>query len=218
MGTEQQGNSCFSSDEVPMTYYLYSTKLVNQQGRTGRLAISVKAQNDWAAYANYPYIEVYCTRDKSALSNAIGYDCTEWLCRSRRTILFADTAGLVSRKFQSTDRELVERAKSIVRFDHISTWSSDYGKELLLTEPYCDWGSVEFAALHQIGIEAIRLPTNLSPYCGRWDPAPGAMPWTYSYLLCDIAASQSLKNLESRLAVAAPNAPRWNDTSGVRHV
>ena len=201
-----------------MTYYLYSTKLVNQQGRTGRLAISVKAQNDWAAYANYPYIEVYCTRDKSALSNAIGYDCTEWLCRSRRTILFADTAGLVSRKFQSTDRELIERAKSIVRLDHISVWSSRYGAKLLMTEPYCDWGLWQFSALMDMGIPAIRLPTNLSPYCGRWDPTPGAKPWTYSYLLGDMAASQSLKNVESRLSGAAPIAPRWNDTSGVRHV
>ena len=218
MGAEQQGNSCFSSDEVPMTYYLYSDKLAKAHGKAGRLVISIKAQNDWATYANYPYLEVYCTRDKRALSNAVGYDCTEWFCRSRRTILFADTAGLVSRKLQSSDRELIERAKLIVRFDHTSAWSSGYGEELLLTEPYCDWGSVEFAALHQLGIEAIRLPTNLSPYCGRWDPTPSAKPWTYSYLLGDMSASQSLKNVESRLAGAAPNAPRWNDTSGVRHV
>jgi len=201
-----------------MTYYLYSTKLVNQQGRTGRLAISVKAQNDWAAYANYPYIEVYCTRDKSALSNAIGYDCTEWFCRSRRTILFADTAGLVSRKFQSTDRELVERAKSIVRFDHTSAWSSGCGEELLLTEPYCDWGLWQFSVLMDMGIAAIRLPTNLSPYCGRWDPTPGAKPWTYSYLLCDASASECLKEVEDRLNAAVGKAPPWNDTSGVRHV
>jgi hypothetical protein len=188
------------------------------QGGARRQVISIDADRSWPAYVMYPYHELYCTRDKRALSDAIGYDRTEWLCRSRRTILFADTAGLLSQNLQSTHRELVEKAKSIVRCDHISAWSSGSGEELLLTEPYFEWGSVEFAALHQIGIEAIRLPTNLSPYCGRWDPTPGAKPWTYSYLLGDIAASQSLKNVESRLAGAAPNAPRWNDTSGVRHV
>ena len=180
--------------------------------------ISIKAQNDWAAYANYPYLEVYCSRDKSALSNVIGYDCTEWLCRSRRTILFADTAGLLSRKPQSTHQELVERAKSIVRFDHTSAWSSGYGEELLLTEPYCDWGLSQFSALMEIGIAAIRLPTNLSPYCGRWDPTPGAKPWTYSYLLCDASASECMKEVEDRLNAAVGKAPPWNDASGVRHV
>ena len=201
-----------------MIHLLYSDKLVKAHGKSGRLVISIKAQNDWAAYANYPYLEVYCSRDKSALSNVIGYDCTEWLCRSRRTILFADTAGLLSRKPQSTHQELVERAKSIVRFDHTSAWSSGYGEELLLTEPYCDWGSVEFAALHKIGIEAIRLPTNLSPYCGRWDPTPGAMPWTTSYLLCDASASGCLQEVEDRLNDAVIGAPQWNDISGIGYV
>ena len=201
-----------------MIYNLYSTKLVIQHGRAVRLVAYIQAQEDWGLYANYPYLDVNCTRDERACRNLIGDDCTEWLCRARRTILFADTAGLAARRLTSSDRELIARAIGVVRFDHTSAWSSGYGKGLLLTEPYCYWSLEQFNALREMGIAAIRLPMNLSPYCGRWDPNPGAIPWTYSYLLCDAGASGCLREVEHRLNAAARKAPRWNDISGVRHV
>jgi len=201
-----------------MNYTLYSTNLVMHQGEARRQMISVAAVRPWTVYAKYPHIEVNCTRDKRVLRNSIGDDHTESLCRVRRTILFADSADLVARKLKSSDRKLIETAMAVVRFDHTSAWSSGYGEELLLTEPYCDWGLLQFSALMDIGIAAIRLPTNLSPYCGRWDPTPGAKPWTHSYLLCDANASECLQEVEDRLNAALSNAPLWNDISGVGYV
>jgi len=201
-----------------MKYTLYSTNLVMHQGEARRQMISIETDRPWSVYANYPYIEVNCTRNTAFLLNTNGNDCTEWLCVTRRAAQFADHAELFTRKLKLSDRKLMTRLSTVVRFDHTSAWSSGYGEELLLTEPYCNWGLRQFSALMDMGIAAIRLPTNLSPYCGRWDPTPGAKPWTYSYLLCNASASECLQEVEDRLNAAVIEAPQWNDISGIRYV
>lgn len=180
--------------------------------------ISIETDRPWSQYAKYPYLQVNCTRNRRRLHNTIGNASASWLCVARRAVQFADSSGLVARKWKPSDRALMNRAKTVVGFDHTSSWSFGYGERFLLTEPYDNWGPGKFFALQQIGISAIRLPTNLSPYCGGWDPTPGAMPWSNSYLLGDMAVSQSLKNVEPRLAGDAPNAPQWNDVSGIGYV
>jgi len=203
-----------------MKYTLYSTKLVMHRGKPRRQMISIETDRPWSQYAEYRYLQVNCTRNRRLLLDTIGDASPSWLCVARRAVQFADSSGLVARKLKPSDRALMNRAETVAWFDHTTSWSSGYGygEELLLTEPYFEWGSVEFAALHQIGISAIRLPTNLSPYCGGWDPTPGAMPWTTSYLLCDASASGCLQEVEDRLNDAVIGAPQWNDISGIGYV
>jgi len=202
-----------------MKYTLYSTNLVMHQGEARRQMISIETDRPWSQYAKYPYLQVNCTRNRRLLLDTIVDASPSWLCVARRAVQFADSSGLIARKWKPSDRALRNRAKTFVGFDHTSSWSFGYGERFLLTEPYDNWGPGKFVALQQIGISAIRLPTNLSPYCGgRWDPTPGAMPWTTSYLLCDASASGCLQEVEDRLNDAVIGAPRWNDISGIGYV
>jgi hypothetical protein len=80
------------------------------------------------------------------------------------------------------------------------------------------------------GLIAIELPTAISPYCGRWDPTPGAKPWTTSFLICDADEADKLDNLIFKIntkmeddkfhggPIEANLIPAWNSLEGVSYV
>ena len=144
----------------------------------------------------------------------------EWLSVFRRTVLFADTTGLKpinidksSSGFKTLDT-LVERH---IYCDHVTYWQSSLGSKFLLNEPYFIESDYQ-EKLIGAGLVSIVAPTNLSPYCGRWNPAVGATPGTTSYLICDKAHVLELMQIDSLLKAGLLNAPEWNDTAEVHHV
>ena len=56
----------------------------------------------------------------------------------------------------------------------------------------------------------IEVPTNITPYSGGWDPAPGANPGTKSFLITSILKKRQLEEVLRRLEEAAKNMPPWN--------
>ena len=144
----------------------------------------------------------------------------EWLSVFRRTVLFADTTGLKpinidksSSEFKALDT-LVERH---IYCDHVTYWQSSLGSKFLLNEPYFIESDYQ-EKLIGAGLVLIVVPTNSSPYCGKWDPAVGATPGTTSYLICDKAHALELMQIDSLLKAGLLNAPEWNDTAEVHHV
>ena len=144
----------------------------------------------------------------------------EWLSVFRRTVLFADTTGLKpinidksSSEFEALDT-LVERH---IYCDHVTYWQSSLGSKFLLNEPYFIESDYQ-EKLIGAGLVLIVVPTNSSPYCGKWDPAVGATPGTTGYLICDKAHALELMQIDSLLKAGLLNAPEWNDTAEVHHV
>ncbi|TSA14895.1 MAG: hypothetical protein D4R79_02355 [Comamonadaceae bacterium] len=108
------------------------------------------------------------------------------------------------------------KVEKAVHCDHRSLWKSDLGTLFLLNEPY--YGVVnEQQGLHSAGLIAMEVPVDLSPYCGCWDAAPGAIPGTRSYLIGDAADVFELGAMIQKLQLAAALALPWNDTQGIHH-
>jgi hypothetical protein len=116
--------------------------------------------------------------------------------RGRRWPAFIKATGL---------KELRNRAPDFdheITLDHF-TGLTDGRVDFVLTEPY---GALEPC----IGVVAIKVPTNLSPYCGKWNPKPGSLPWTTSWLYTDQKNVNALRIIEHNLSLAALTAPPWN--------
>jgi hypothetical protein len=60
------------------------------------------------------------------------------------------------------------------------------------------------------GLAAVELPHEIAPYCGVWDPAPGALPRTRTFLICNAVSEKKLLRLLDLLKQAAASMPRWN--------
>jgi hypothetical protein len=56
----------------------------------------------------------------------------------------------------------------------------------------------------------IEVPTNIAPYCGSWDPAPGGKPGTKTFLITSILKKRQLEAVLRRLEKAAASMPLWN--------
>ncbi len=56
----------------------------------------------------------------------------------------------------------------------------------------------------------IEVPTKFAPYCGSWDPTPGADPGTKTFLVTSILKKRQLEEVLRRLEQAAENMPPWN--------
>jgi hypothetical protein len=132
----------------------------------------------------------------------------EWICRKRRTALFFEVTGLKPSKSQSKAIEhLIELVRKHMQIDHMTVLKLN-GELFILNEPYhVDSDGVQ--ALIAQGISVIKVPTNLSIYCGRFNNQIGALPWTTSYL---ISAKPTMTSayIAERLELADRFAPAWN--------
>ena len=154
-------------------------------------------------YASYRYFEV-----------PTAYTTDENFSRARRTIAFADTTKLTPIEVKEHDvtvQKLIKKVSSAVHTDHVSAWKSQKGTLFVLNEPYENMVKLNFGqALGAQGLIYITVPTDLSPYCGKWDDTPGALPWTKSYLICEKAHQVELNAIETALNVASKTAQAWN--------
>jgi hypothetical protein len=136
------------------------------------------------------------------------YLTPEWICRARRTTLFLEVTGLKSFKSQSKAIEhLIELVRKHMQIDHMTVLKLN-GELFILNEPYhVDSDGVQ--ALIAQGLSVIEVPTNLSPYCGKFSSEHGALPWTSSYL---ISAKPTMTSayIAERLELADRFAPAWN--------
>jgi hypothetical protein len=184
--------------------------------------IDIPALQPFSIYVDYIYCAAFVSDSPIPLFSAGNSKASadEWLSVFRRTVLFADTTGLKPINIDKSSSEfealhtLVERH---IYCDHVTYWQSSLGSKFLLNEPYFIESGYQ-AKLIGAGLVSIVVPTNSSPYCGRWNPAVGATPGTTSYLICDKAHVLELMQIDSFLKAGLLNAPQWNDTAEVRHV
>jgi hypothetical protein len=152
-------------------------------------------------YHAYPYYS-------SRLANSPGE--LEWRCRNRRTELFGNTTGLIAVTVQTKSQLAeIEKIKRHMHFDHVSAWESDSLALFILNEPY-QYSKAEISALEQAGYEVRIVPINLAPYCGRFNPAKGAQPWTTSLLITRRENTEELDSIHRRLLSEELTAPDWN--------
>jgi len=136
------------------------------------------------------------------------YLTPEWICRARRTTLFLEVTGLKPSKAQTKATEkLIEVVRKHMPIDHLTVLKLK-GELFILNEPYGDQ-SKAMQALIAEGLSVIKVPTNLSIYCGRFNNQIGALPWTTSFL---ISAKPTITSwyIEQRLNLANMSAPAWN--------
>jgi hypothetical protein len=77
---------------------------------------------------------------------------------------------------------------------------------VIMSEPYS--GKLEDFDHERFAV--IEVPTNIAPYCGSWDPAPGAKPGTKTFLITSILKKRQLDEVKRRLEKAAASMPLWN--------
>jgi hypothetical protein len=110
------------------------------------------------------------------------YLIPEWVCRERRTALFLKVTGLKSTGTQSKAREkLLAKIGHHMTLDHV-TYLELNSELFILNEPYHDHIEGERGLIND-GLSVIKVPVNLSPYCGYFSDAKGALPRTTSYLI-----------------------------------
>lgn len=184
--------------------------------------IDIPALHPFSIYVGYIYCATFVSDSPIPLLSAkkSKAKADAWLSVFRRTALFADTTFLKPiniNKSSSGFKTLDIRVKQRIHCDHLTYWRSPLGSNFTHNEPYSIESDYQ-AKLTGAGLVSIVVPTNLSPYCGKWDPAVGATPGTTSYLICDKAHALELMQIDSLLKAGLLNAPGWNDTAEVRHV
>jgi len=185
---------------------------------TSRLLLTAKHPQSY--YRPYAYFQVHTGPAASKLPCDVGMtaECMEeWLTRDRRTVNFTDASDLTPVKYRHRRHQVFwERVGVACHCDHQTLWTSPLGALFCLNEPYHGLDSQQ-TQLTAAGLAVIAVPTDLSPYCGGWGGAAGAMPGTKSYLIADAKDAAELKAVMSKLTAAAPTALRWNDTRGISH-
>ncbi len=132
----------------------------------------------------------------------------ELVCRTRRKALFFEVTGLKPSKAQTKATEkLIEVVRKHMPIDHLTVLKLN-GELFILNEPY-HVNSNGVQALIAQGLSVIKVPTNLSIYCGRFNNQIGALPWTTSFLISAKPTMTSLY-IEQRLKLANTYAPAWN--------
>ena len=132
----------------------------------------------------------------------------ERTARDRRTALFLGVTGLRPTNTKSkASANLIDVIRKHMQIDHLSVLKRNGGL-YILNEPYHDHTAGAQALIAQ-GLSVIKVPTNLSIYCGRFSNQIGALPWTTSYL---ISAKPTMTSayIAERLELAARSAPAWN--------
>lgn len=128
----------------------------------------------------------------------------ETLARGRRLALFKNATGL--REIPLDEAGHIREKLQGIFLDHESAWT-DGENVLFLNEPY----HPDLTLIP--GLSRRELPTNISPYCGRWNPAIGAVPCTRSFLYIESENAAVLLPIMRALNSAARNAPPWNQVA-----
>ena len=186
--------------------YLDSGKLIKPY-------LNIQSLHPYSHYKPYCYATVNVSTKPMPLSKYSAYDQTsaeEWLTRVRRTVLFTDITGLTPTKAKYSS--LTSRANKAMHCDHVTRWTSALGTKFILNEPYIVEPGFQRKLAEQ-GLAVVIVPTDLSPYCGRWRPNLGDDPGTTSYLICDIADAAELIHLFSNVNLSL--IPAWNCVKGV---
>jgi len=136
-------------------------------------------------------------------------DIDERKARGRRWKAFIAATGFVENLDLESPKHCDLRAalqQSRAPMDH-TTYLDLGNMAVVMTEPYWktsvdDYDPERFAV--------IRVPTNIAPYCGSWDPTPGAQPLTNTYLIASILKKRQLEAVGICLEEAAKDMPAWN--------
>tara|TARA_Y100000588_G_C13392431_1_gene559648 strand:- start:17 stop:502 length:486 start_codon:yes stop_codon:yes gene_type:complete len=136
-------------------------------------------------------------------------DIDERRARGRRWRALIEATGFVENLEDEPPKHCVLRAalkNSRAPMDH-TTYLDLGNMAVVMTEPYWrtsldDFDPERFAA--------IEVPANIAPYCGFWNPAPGATPLTKTYLIASITKKRQLEVVGVRLEEAAKDMPAWN--------
>lgn len=181
--------------------------------------ITINAAHPYAFYKPYDYFEVLSSNKQIPLAKHMVYcksSADEWLTRARRTVLFSDMTRLAPAKFNKIKYgSLIDRTYKAMHCDHVTCWISPLGTKFILNEPYyVDPNYV--LKLREQGLEALIVPTDLSPYCGYWNPSNGVKPRTTTYLICNLADAIELTQLFG--IVDLENTTAWNCVKEVNHV
>lgn len=94
--------------------------------------------------------------------------------------------------------------------DHLSFWTCGH-THVLLTEAY--FNNTPECYQHDL-LYAREVPLEVSPYCGRWNPEGGALPWTQSVLVTTSLKRQQLDRVLENLHKIAALSPPWNHLGG----
>jgi hypothetical protein len=200
---------------------LYTQPYKNSSGKLCQQQISIATVMPFAEYKAYTYVAETCSERKDYWSK-LRYQATspntESLLRARRLINFVDTTGLKPKTFNNSQHgEFYDKIKSVCHLDHTTIFTSKSEAIFLLNEPYYIANGTQ-SAMHAAGFAVIKVPENLSPYCGRWDITPGANPGTSTYLITHAKNAVKLAGIQQRLYVANQSAPAWNSVEGIEHV
>jgi hypothetical protein len=213
------------------TFTVFAHPYVNQQGKVIHPTLQIKASNNFKYYTPYPNFALSLSEKpltdvshRSSESSA-----NENLVRAYRVTEFADSTCLKPEQFtHKRFGNLLDRVCAAGSCDRITYWRSPAGTAFILNETYITDPDY-LVNLGEQGLAARVIPNDLAPYCGDWDPTPGAKPKTTSYLICDYRNLAELKGLEICLRNAiykssSHNAyaplvlvPSWNCTKGVNH-
>jgi hypothetical protein len=213
-------------------FTVYAPPYQNQRGKIVQPQIQITAINCYKYYAPYSYFASHLSERPftKAIKSSKESTANELLARAHRIILFADS--MCFKPVQYNDKQfgnLVKRLYEAGSSEHVSFWKSSLGTKFIIIEPY-NLEPNYFLNLGNQGLIAIPLTTNLSPYCGGWNPSPGAKPKTTSYLICDYKNLAELRGWEIRLrnaiyirssfnSLSPPLAiPAWNFVKGIHHV
>jgi len=89
--------------------------------------------------------------------------------------------------------------------DHI-TYLELGNMAVIMSAPY----SGKLEGFNHEKFAVVEVPSNISPYCGGWDPTPGAVPGTKTFLITSILKKRQLEEMLRRLEGAAKNMLPWN--------
>lgn len=210
---------------------IYGNPYINKNGNLIQPSLKIEAANNFKYYTPYPYFALNLSEKPfpRLTDGSSEFSSNEQLVRAYRFIEFVDATCFKPVKFTlKRFGNLLDRVGAAGSCDKISFFISSLGTEFILNETYSPDKNY-FINLGEHGLTARAIPINLAPYCGSWDPTPGAKPKTTSYLICDYKNLDELKGLEILLRNAIykssshnPHTPQellptWNCTKGVNH-
>ena len=204
-----------------MKHTLYSRPFRNGAGNIAQQKIVIDAAHSHSYYDGYHYRGIHCDPkpDRLPISSSIGSGFLSWLTLARRSVLFSDVCNLKSKKNTTKKYSLFISAVRIAcNIDHPTIWESVNGTVFLLNEIYTDLERSP-DSLTKAGFLYIKIPLNLSPYCGgNWNKEAGSLPISASFLICRSSHLVELLNIENNLLLADRSNPEWNSVVGVSYV
>jgi len=151
--------------------------------------------------------ENYCRSDY-AYRYVDVHEIDEMKARGRRWRAFVKATGFVENLDLESPKHCDLRAalkKIHAPMDH-TTYLDLGNMAVVMTEPY--HGSLDDFDPERFAV--IEVPTNIAPYCGRWNADPGAKPWTKTFLIASILKKRQLEAVGVCLEEAAKDMPPWN--------